>query len=118
MSMEPGSMARDDASMVKIVYVLYLVSLVVGVTSLVGLVLAYVNRGSASGWLQSHYDFQIRTFWIGLIAGFCSFILTFVLIGWPLLLLVTIWFIVRSAKGLSNAMNSRPMPDPQTYGFG
>lgn len=48
------------------VYILYLVGFLAGITALVGLVLAYVNRSDASAWLQSHYTFQIRTFWIGL----------------------------------------------------
>jgi uncharacterized membrane protein len=53
---------------VKLVYGLYLVSVLVGLTLLVGLVMAYINRGQVAGtWAESHYTYQIRTFWIGLL---------------------------------------------------
>ncbi|MXZ09042.1 MAG: hypothetical protein F4Y79_06295, partial [Gemmatimonadetes bacterium] len=47
----------------KIVYILYLAELVVGITGLIGVIMAYVNRSDAPEWLASHYRFQIRTFW-------------------------------------------------------
>ena len=49
----------------KIVYILYLVSLLFGITGIIGVVMAYINKDDAPEWLQTHYQFQIRTFWIG-----------------------------------------------------
>ena len=63
----PADPAEGDTA--NIVYILYLVSLVVGITGIVGVIMAYVNRADAPEWVQTHYRFQIRTFWIGLLYG-------------------------------------------------
>ncbi|WP_370872968.1 DUF4870 family protein [Peteryoungia aggregata] len=52
---------------VQVVYCLYLVSFVVGLTGIVGLIMAYVNRGKGEPWVDTHYTYAIRTFWIGLL---------------------------------------------------
>lgn len=49
----------------KIIYILYLVGLVFGVTGIVGVVMAYISKDDAPDWVKTHYQFQIRTFWIG-----------------------------------------------------
>jgi len=38
-----------------VIYILYLVGLFMPITALIGLVIAYVNRGDGEDWLQSHY---------------------------------------------------------------
>ena len=50
-----------------IVYILYLAAYVVGITSVIGVIIAHVQVGTAEPMLASHYRFQIRTFWIGLL---------------------------------------------------
>jgi uncharacterized membrane protein len=98
-----------------IVSLLYIASCVTGVTAIVGLVLSYVWRGdTAGGWEQSHYTYLIRTFWIGLVAGFVGVILSAVLIGIPLLIAVAVWFVVRSVLSLVRAQRRESMPDPET----
>ena len=63
----------------KLIYILYLVSITLGVTILIGLVIAYMNRGQATGtWAESHYTYQIRTFWIGLLYSLISVVLMLV----------------------------------------
>ncbi len=84
----------------KLVYILYLVSLAVGVTAIVGVIVAYVNRADAPEWVKTHYRFQIRTFWIGLLYGLVSLITMLILIGFLFGLFTLVWWIVRSAKGL------------------
>src|SRR5690554_7491444 len=56
-----------DTTMPMVVYALYLASFVVGFTSVIGVVIAYVYRGKGPAWLDEHYRYQIRTFWIGLL---------------------------------------------------
>jgi uncharacterized membrane protein len=102
---------------VSVIYVLYLVSLAVGITAIIGLIMAYVNQSEASDWERSHYRFQIRTFWIGLLYWVLSFVLAFVLIGFLLMLVVVVWTIVRCARGLQYAGRQEPFPDPGTWGF-
>ena len=43
-----------SGSTAKIVYILYLVGILFGITGLVGVVMAYINKSDAPEWLQSH----------------------------------------------------------------
>ncbi len=106
--------AQSDTS-AKVVYVLYLLSLVVGITSIVGVVMAYVNVGDAPEPLRTHYRFQIRTFWIAILYCLGSLILTAVAIGAFLFLLVAVWYIVRCAKGLQYLGRGEPYPNAGTW---
>jgi uncharacterized membrane protein len=99
----------------KLVYILYLVSLVVGVTALVGVVMAYVHRGDAPPWLQTHYRYQIRTFWLGILYAAAGLLLTLAVIGIAVLGFVMVWLIVRCVKGLQRVGRGEPMPDPGTW---
>jgi uncharacterized membrane protein len=89
-----------EAGTAKVIYILYLFGLVVGITPIVGLIMAYVNRPDASDWVQTHYRMQIRTFWIGLLYGVVSMVTMMIGIGFLLGLFTLIWWIVRCAKGL------------------
>lgn len=101
---------------VKVVYVLYLVSLAgVGITTIVGLIFAYLNRRSGPDWVSSHYTYQIRTFWIGLLYSLIGGFLAMVAIGFLVLGFVVIWYIVRCVRGLQAAARSEPMPEPETW---
>jgi uncharacterized membrane protein len=97
-----------------IIYILYLIHFV-PVTPIIGVVLAYVERPSAPEWLQSHYVYQIRTFWIGLLYFVVSLVLCVILIGIPLLLATWIWFIVRCALGLSRLLRREAYPTPESW---
>ena len=111
-----GSYFAPGGDNVKLVYILYLASIVVGITGLVGLVLAYINRGQAAGtWAESHYTYQIRTFWIGLLYSFISIVLMFVLIGFLLIVAVFVWFVVRCVRGLQWSSTGQPVPNPGTW---
>jgi uncharacterized membrane protein len=101
---------------VKLVYVLYLASLAVGITVLIGLVIAYINRGQAAEtWADSHYTYQIRTFWIGVLYFLISGLLMVVGIGFLLFLAVAIWAIVRCVRGLQRAAAGEPVADPRSW---
>ncbi|MFO1242991.1 MAG: hypothetical protein U1E36_07325 [Rickettsiales bacterium] len=99
-----------------IVYLLYLAGFLTGfITNLVGLVMAYVNSDDQPEWLQTHYQYQIRTFWIGLLYSTISAILVIVLIGKFLLILDAIWLIIRCAKGIKWLDAKKPVPNPKTW---
>ncbi len=104
--------AGDTAN---IVYILYLVSLITGITAIVGLVIAYVNRGEAPDWLKTHYRFQIRTFWIGLLYGFISLLTLIVVVGLLLGIFTLIWWIVRCAKGMKQLARGTAYENPATW---
>lgn len=90
---------EDDPMMARIGYILYLASLLTGITAVAGLVLALIYRKKSSPWLAAHYRFQIRTFWIGLLYMTIATLLTVIGVGLLLLPLVSVWIIVRSVRG-------------------
>ena len=114
----PGGPAPTAGNLVNIVYILYLASLIFGITGLIGVVIAYVNQREAPEWLQSHYEFQIRTFWIGLLYGLIGVATTLIFIGWLLLLLWAVWLIVRCARGMKHLARGAPYPNPDSWLFG
>jgi uncharacterized membrane protein len=77
-----------------------------GWPSIIAVILNYVKRGDARGtWLESHFRWQIRTFWFGLLwVGLCVMFVIFTLgvgalLVWIPLAIVTVWFIYRIARG-------------------
>lgn len=109
----PPRAANDSTA--KIVYVLYLVSLAIGVTSLIGVIVAYVNVGDAPEPLRSHYRFQIRTFWIGILYSVLGALLLLVAVGALVLAFVAVWLIVRCVKGLKHLGRGEPYPNAETW---
>ncbi|MEO1040432.1 MAG: hypothetical protein AAFX09_12905 [Pseudomonadota bacterium] len=98
-------------------YILFLVGPANGVTMIIAAILAYVRRPSAASWLQSHFTYQIYTLWIGF-AIFLLGLLTFwLLIGFVIWALGTIWVVVRAAVGLVRLVDGRPHPDPRALLF-
>jgi len=101
----------------KIIYILYLVSIAIGITAIVGLVMAYVNRDDAPGWLKSHYQFQISTFWIGALYLFVGLLFSKFIIGLFIILFWLLWLIVRCAKGIKFLDKQQAYPDPGGWLF-
>ena len=107
--------ARSDSS-AKIIYVLYLLSLALGVAHLIGVVMAYMNVGDAPEPLRTHYRFQIRTFWIGLLYSVAGAILLIALgVGLLLWLFVAVWLVVRCVKGLKYLDRGEPYANATTW---
>lgn len=101
----------------KIIYVLYLLGLLAGITAIVGVVMAYVYEDDAPDWLKTHYQFQIRTFWILLLYLVIASILCLILIGFLLFFLIAIWWIVRCVKGLKYLDQGAAYPDHRGWLF-
>jgi uncharacterized membrane protein len=113
-SYEPPPTAIDnERQMALIIYILYLVP--VGLTHIVGVIMAYVARDSAPPWLWTHYTYLIRTFWMGLLYFLIACVLCVALIGIALLPLVFVWFIVRCAVGLMRLFRGETIPRPETW---
>ncbi len=122
--LNPSTTREDEGRVAAIaVWGLYLLSIPsANILVIVGLLVAYASRGTATGLAYQHIEEQIRLFWsifwwsAALWVGIAiSFVASFVLIGIPflmlfgfLLLLVSIWFTVKSALGLLNLLNNRP----------
>jgi len=98
-----------------IISLLYLSSVILGITAIIGLVLAYVWRGEDHPeWQTSHYQYLINTFWIGLIGSVISVILMLLLVGFLLIVAVAVLVVVRCILSLINAQKQQPMPNPGT----
>lgn len=105
----------------KLVYILYLIGIVIGLTGVIGLIMAYVNRAEAPDWLNTHYQLQIRTFWIGSIFGLLCFWLFNMnsnqFLGVPVLLFWLVWLILRCVKGLKFIGKKEAYPNPESWLF-
>ncbi len=89
----------------------------IGWPSIIAVILNYVKRSDARGtWLESHFRWQIRTFWWGLLWvclcwGFVILTLGIgLIIAWLPLGLVALWFIYRVARGWLALNDRKPMP--------
>jgi len=101
----------------KLIYILFLANIIIPFLGLIGVVMAYVNKADAPEWLHSHYHFQIRTFWIGLLYFFIGAILTMIIIGYLVILFTVIWMIIRCVKGMKYLDAGQAYPKPTTWMF-
>ncbi|HEX2816711.1 MAG TPA: hypothetical protein VHN39_09960 [Phenylobacterium sp.] len=122
--------ATEDRTMPAVAYALFLLGFVsVGITSLVGLIMALSNQGQAGPMARSHYTFLTRTFWMGFVWSFLwgclfgiSIPLSFILIGIPLLILSklmlslgVVWYGVRCIVGVVFLAQGEPYPRPYSW---
>ena len=111
---DPESRRSDPARNLAVaVYILQALSFFLGgITGLAGVIINYVKQDEVQGtWIEPHFRWQIRTFWIGLLWGVIGFITTFIIIGWFILLAISIWIIYRIVKG-ALALNDGLPPEP------
>ncbi|WP_029086950.1 hypothetical protein [Brevundimonas aveniformis] len=111
---------RPAAAVVWLLYILSIPS--AGTLAIVGLIVGYVARGSARGWIRTHFDQQVRIFW----QSFWWHILPWVIAAivavafgpvgllallLPLLvnLILLIWFTVVSVFGLIALVQAKPV---------
>src|SRR5215207_7321335 len=122
-----------DSSLVtwtQLIYILHAFSLLTGILgaatvvgafltgwpSIIAVILNYVQRGEVRGtWLESHFRWQIRTIWYGLLwVSLCVLfvIMTLgigIIVAWFPLAVVSLWFVYRIARGWIALNNHRLM---------
>ena len=108
----------SDDNLALIVYLLYAAGYFFVFPALAGVVIAYVKIEDADPVLRSHYQFQIRTFWIGLLYLTIGFLLTIVLIGIPILVWWFVWSLIRIVKGMTAISVHKPIANPRSWLFG
>jgi uncharacterized membrane protein len=107
---------QDDKTLPVVIYALHIAGVATGgLTCLIGAILAYVSRKDAPEWLASHYEFQIRTFWLALLFSVISGVLTTVGVGVVMLVAVGLWLVVRGVMGLSILLKGQPYPTPKNW---
>ncbi len=133
----PAVAAPSDSlvTITHVVYALHTLSLVIGAfgaasiigafvfgwPSIIAVIINYVKRSEVRGtYLDTHFSWQIRTFWwallISAVVAVLGFTLAIVLIGFAIWIIgffvLGIWAIYRIARGWLALMDRRPMPLP------
>ncbi|MGE5338902.1 MAG: DUF4870 family protein [Gemmatimonadota bacterium] len=112
-----------------IVYALHTLSLVIGAfgaativgafvfgwPSIIAVIINYVKRSEARGtWLESHFRWQIRTFWFALlwvlVAGLLFITFIGIPVAWMMIFLLGVWAIYRIARGWLALKDGRALP--------
>ena len=124
----PAQPAPSLVTITHLVYGLHALSLLIGITSaatiigafvfglpsIVAVVINYLKREEARGtFLESHFRWQIRTFWFALLWCMIGAVLFITIIGIPLALMVFfaagIWSIYRITRGWLALRDRKPM---------
>ena len=89
-----------------------------GWPSIIAVIINYVKRGDARGtWLDSHFGWQIRTFWYALLWVVIAILLIFTLIGiplaWVMFVIVGLWVAYRIIRGWIALAQRQPLPLPK-----
>jgi uncharacterized membrane protein len=118
---EPKTLSQpavSDTGLAFIVYLLYFAGYLTGITKIIGVIIAHLQSGSPDPVARSHFQFQIRTFWIGLLYLIVGAVLLFVVVGAFVLLWWLVWSIVRNIKGVLALNENRPIANPTSWMFG
>jgi len=101
---------QQNKDITQVIYGLYAASLVVGITSIVAIILNYVKKDDVVGTLyESHFRWQIRTFWFTVLWSVIGFVTIFIVVGFVVLIAAGIWFIYRIVIGWLRLSEGKPM---------
>lgn len=101
---------------VKLIYAGYLMSLAVPFLALVAAGCAWqCAKMDPPAWLATHYAYQMRTFWIGLVANIVAYALSFAGVGLLLFPLIAVWVVARAVKGLIRVARQDEIEEPNSY---
>jgi uncharacterized membrane protein len=129
-----GTAARPSEGMVTLTHVLYglhgfsalmgvlspafiVTAFLTGWPSIIAVIINYVKRGDARGtWLDSHFGWQLRTFWYAVLWVVLAGVLILTVIGiplaWLLLVAIGIWVLYRIIRGWIALVEEKAMPVP------
>ncbi|MFQ5582431.1 MAG: DUF4870 family protein [Mariprofundaceae bacterium] len=90
----------DHRRLATIVYALQAGGFILGITFIAAVVLNYIKKEDVAGtWIASHFRWQIRTFWFGLLWTAAGVATLFIGVGVGILFANTVWIIYRIIKG-------------------
>ena len=103
--------AEANRTITLTVYILHAASLVSGgIASLIAVIINYVKRDDVVGTMyESHFTWQIRTFWYSLLWGAMGWATVWILIGFLVWGTACLWFIYRIVKGWVRLTEGKPM---------
>jgi uncharacterized membrane protein len=108
----------DDRGLAFAVYILYFFGYFTGLTAIIGVVIAHLQAPSTAPAMKTHYTFQIRTFWVGLLYVLVGAALLFHIIGGFILLWAFGWSLIRNIKGILALNRNEPIANPESWLFG
>lgn len=101
---------KEMKTITALVYALQACSFLLGFTYIAAIIINYVKRKDVMGtWLESHFLWQMRTFWYSLLWIIISSITTPILIGFLGFAIVAVWVIYRIVKGWMYLSENRAM---------
>jgi len=108
----------DDRGLAFAVYIMYFFGYFTGLTAIIGVVIAHLQAPSTEPAMKTHYTFQIRTFWVGLLYVLVGVALLFHIIGGFILLWGFVWSLIRNIKGILALNRNEQIPNPESWLFG
>ena len=108
----------DNRGLAFTVYILYFLGYVTGITTFIGVMIAYLQDRSSGSELASHFTFQVRTFWIGLLYLVVGALLLQMAIGVLVILWWLVWSLMRNVKGILALNRNEPIANPNSWMFG
>jgi len=102
---------RKLSNLTLVVYILQGISLFTGLPMLVAVIINYLKRDDVRGtWYESHFSWQIKTFWVGLLGTLLGYALVWILIGFGILGLTWLWCLYRVLRGFLAFNDGKAMP--------
>ncbi len=101
---------KSRKTLTTVIYALYAASFLVGITAIVAIVMNYIKREEMAGtFFESHFRWQMRTFWFGMLWIAIGVASLLIVIGWFILIANGVWVIYRIAKGWLRLNDNLPM---------
>ncbi len=127
---ETHSKSTPGRGYVVVIYGLYIGSIMAGVTAPLGVLIAHLRLGRSAAWLDTHLRFQIRTFWLGILAATVALLLWQAFgrtgvsplyawsFGYLFFTIALVWLMARCAVGIHRLTSNRAIDVPKSWLFG
>lgn len=97
-------------TLTKVIYLLQALGYITGISYVAAVILNYIKIDEVRGtWLESHFRWQIRTFWFSLLWYFLGALLLVIGVGYLLIVFTTFWVLYRIIKGWLRIVDHKAM---------
>ncbi len=107
---QPAGNHSKEKNLAMIVYALQAGSFLVGVTYFAGIIVNYMKMDEVRGtWVESHFKWQIRTFWFSILWALIGVVTMVFMIGHVILLIDVLWMVYRIVYGWIKLSDGQPV---------
>tara|TARA_B110000967_G_scaffold93811_1_gene96458 strand:- start:339 stop:698 length:360 start_codon:yes stop_codon:yes gene_type:complete len=101
----------DQRNLALLVYILQGLGFVTGgLTWIAAMMINYIKLDSVRDtWLESHFRWQLNTFWYGLLWWIVGLVLWLLLLGWLVWGLLSLWALYRIVRGALLLNDNKPI---------